>query len=262
MPLKEFMTRMTTYGVQKQNKYRVFITSPTGTSAGINIMAEAVSMPGQNVRTATDTLRYGPQREHAQAMMYGPISITFICTPGMPEKKYFENWQNMIINKNSWEAKFYKDYIGAIDIFSMDSEEADRYVSLLYEVFPKTVNAQDFGAGSNDAYQTITVEFAFRWWESMFLPSPKRQKPEMHFTFKDIKPISQNVEMTERARVLAKKGYEKLTNTPPTTVTPSDIFIPTPAQPTSLQAHLDTLTKLGAKPDAPRTGTVGGATDK
>ena len=125
MPLKEFVTRMATYGVARQNKYRVFITSPTGTSEGINMMAETVSMPGQNIRTAADTLRYGPQREHAQAAMYGPISITIICKPGLPEKRYFEDWQELIINKETWEARFYKDYIGAIDIFSMDSDDND-----------------------------------------------------------------------------------------------------------------------------------------
>jgi hypothetical protein len=136
-------------------------------------------------------------------MLYGPISITFICTPGLPEKKYFENWQDLIINKETWEARFYKNYIGALDIFSLDAEENDRYVSLLYEVFPKTVNAQDFGAGSNDAYQTITVEFAFRWWESMFIDIGP-QKPQTHTPGK----LHQEG-MSQRAKELSKKGWQK-----------------------------------------------------
>ena len=243
---------MSTYGIQKQNKYRVFITSPTGTSEGINMMAETVSMPGQNIRTAADTLRYGPQREHAQAAMYGPISITFICTPGLPEKKYFENWQDMIINKETWEARFYKDYIGAIDIFSMDSDDNDRYVSLLYEVFPKTINAQDFGAASNDAYQTISVEFAFRWWESMFMPLEAKPAPlmptEKVMTGQEVLYTSKQ---TKRAREMQRRGFKptphSLANFAAPASIPSSDFVPTPGQPTSLEATMDGVSKMGNK---------------
>ena len=52
-------------------------------------------------------------------------------------------------------------------IYALDKEDIDQYGVALYEVFPKTVSGQSFGAGSNDSYQTLDVEFAFRYWDEI-----------------------------------------------------------------------------------------------
>jgi hypothetical protein len=105
----------------------------------------------------------------ATAMSYGPTNITFICTPGMPEREFFTSWQRKIINKETWEAYYYETYAArtSIRVYALDSEEKDQYGVQLFEVFPKTVGGQSFGAGSNDAYQTLDVEFAFRYWKEI-----------------------------------------------------------------------------------------------
>jgi len=168
MALNAFIARVAGQNLQRQNKYRVQIQAPWGAMDQDMVMfAETVEIPGQTVISSPDDLRYGPTREQATAMSYGPTNITFICTPGMPERKFFTMWQDTIVNKNTWEAHYYKDYAqnSSITIYALDTEEKDKYAVRLYEVFPKTVSGQSFGAGSNDAYQTLDVEFAFRYWK-------------------------------------------------------------------------------------------------
>ena len=176
MALNTFIARVAGQNVQRQNKYRISIMGPSGlrgrTGAmdqNMTLFAESVEIPGQTIISSPDDLRYGPTREQATAMSYGPTNITFICTPGMPERKYFTAWQSLTINKNDWEAYYYDEYAApcTMSIFALDTEEKDKYAVKLYEVFPKTVSGQAFGAGSNDAYQTLDVEFVFRYWDEI-----------------------------------------------------------------------------------------------
>ena len=172
MALNTFIARLTKESYQRQNKYKVEINAPTSLGAmpqDMTLFAETVEIPGQTIISSPDELRYGPPREQATAISYGPTNITFICTPGMPEREFFTNWQDMIINKESWEAHYYETYAAhtSIMVYALDAKEKDQYGVQLYEVFPKTISGQSFGAGSNDSYQTLDVEFAFRYWKEI-----------------------------------------------------------------------------------------------
>ena len=186
MSFSEVLQRIKSVNLARSNRYSVkFLASPVGRDPYVEYFAESVSFPGQNVRSTPDLLRYGPQREHAQAFTYGPINMTFMCTTGQPEKKFFENWQDFIIAKNSWEAKFYKDYICDIELNSLDMNSNETYKVTIYEAFPKTINAQEFSYSSADSYQTVSVEFSYRWWESEInapsgsVSSPRRARAQL-----------------------------------------------------------------------------------
>lgn len=169
MALDAFMTRVKKLNLSRQNRFEVFIQGPHGDmSRDMRLFAESISMPGQNIRSVPDDLRYGPAREQAQGMTYGPVSITFMCTPGQPEKIWFETWQKRIINKFSWHSYYYKDYIGHLRMHEVNMKgKQTGYSIILNEAFPKTISGQDWSQGANDAYQTVTVEFQYRDWQEV-----------------------------------------------------------------------------------------------
>ena len=184
--LDEFRATIAGKDLARQNRFEVRITGPAGGDEQVNLLAESVSIPGQNIRSVPDNLRYGPARDHAQGVTYGDISMTFICTPGMQEKVYFEEWQKRIIDlgeRNSkWNAKWYADYIGEIQIDQLDRQNQMKYQVTIVEAWPKTINAQEFTLSSNDAYQTVSVDFAYRYWfRSALSPAvhvpPKAPRP-------------------------------------------------------------------------------------
>ena len=166
--LDEFRATIAGKDLARQNRFEVRITGPVKSDKQVNLLAESVSIPGQNIRSVPDDLRYGPARDHAQGVTYGDISMTFICTPGMQEKVYFEEWQKRIIDvgeRNSkWNAKWYVDYIGEIQIDQLDRQNQMKYQVTIVEAWPKTINAQEFTLSSNDSYQTVSVDFAYRYW--------------------------------------------------------------------------------------------------
>lgn len=168
MALKQFITRVAGVDLQRSARYAVRILNvPVGRDANVEMMAESVSFPGQNMRASTDLLRYGPQREVAHAMTYGPFNMTFICTTGMPEKKFFENWQDYIVNKETWGPRYYNTYISEkMTLVALDKKGSDVYTCTIYEAYPKNINSQEFSYSNAGNYATVSVEFAFRWWES------------------------------------------------------------------------------------------------
>ena len=175
--LNTFIGHITERKVARQNKFRVEVWGPTGAFAYkkgpagdpidplLSLMCESITFPGTNVRSVPDTLRYGPAREQGQGMTYGPFTATFICSPDLREKVFFETWQQAIVNHKTWEVNFYDEYRGTVKIFQLDDENNDTYSVIVREAYPKTISPQDLSWSSNDSYQTVAVEFTYRFWE-------------------------------------------------------------------------------------------------
>ena len=163
--LNNFIGHLHTTKVARQNRFRVEVWGPGGrTGPDLDLMCESITFPGTNVRSVPDTLRYGPAREHGQGMTYGPFTATFICSPDLREKVFFESWQQLIVNHNTWEVNYYDEYRGEVKIFQLDEQNNDTYHITVTEAYPKTISPQDMSWSSNDSYQTVGVEFTYRYW--------------------------------------------------------------------------------------------------
>ena len=151
MALSEFIATIAGQDLSRQNRYEVEIHGPGGLAdRTISMLCESAQFPGQNIRTTADSLRAGPQREMGQGVTYGPITLRFICRPHMPEKKYFEDWQDLMVDKNTWQMNYYKNYIGEISMKALDVSDRDRYNIVIHEAYPKIITAQDFSYSSNN----------------------------------------------------------------------------------------------------------------
>jgi len=165
--LAEFLATMGSDDLARQNRFEVEIMPPHGfPDRAVNMLCENATFPGQNMRTTPDPLRYGPVREFVHGVTYGPISLTFMCRPGLPEKVFFQVWQDLMFNRESWNVRYYADYKGEIKIHQLDRTGMRQYTATIYEAYPKTITAQDYQQGSNDSYQTLQVEFGFHHWDS------------------------------------------------------------------------------------------------
>ena len=170
-------------GFARPNRYRINISGNGPTAAGgftmpdYSMMCESVSFPGQNMMSSADTLRFGPEREFITGVSYGPINATFICSPDMREKRFFERWQEQTMDLTTWEPKYYSDYIGGMKIYQLDRDNAATYVVELFEVYPKTITEQSLGYATNDSYQTISIELEYHHWKYANERSPKKRRP-------------------------------------------------------------------------------------
>ena len=72
--------------------------------------------------------------------------------------------------------QYYDDYVGKIQIYSLDRGDNRRYGVELVECFPKTIAAQQLDAIPATTPQTCDVSFSYRYWKNLTdeadLPKP------------------------------------------------------------------------------------------
>ena len=59
-----------------------------------------------------------PTRQIASGFSYAEVSATFRCSRDMREKRYFETWQKLAYNPQTWSMQYYEDYVGQFKYFS------------------------------------------------------------------------------------------------------------------------------------------------
>jgi hypothetical protein len=123
-----------------------------------------------------DTNIYGPVRNIVSGYSYAETTAVFQCSSDMKEKRFFETWQRLAYNPQTWAMQYYNDYSGSIKIFQLDETDRQRYGVELVEVFPKTIAAQALDYATRDAIHTVSVTFSYRYWKDLkdeaHLPKP------------------------------------------------------------------------------------------
>ena len=176
-----------TDGMSRKNRYEVTLYPPTGargsrgntsnvfskimgdllgdgTVRATGLRCESISMPGRNMDSTPDSNIYGPEREIVTGYSFGDINAVFQCSSDMKEKKYWETWQRLTYNPKTFDIGYYNDYVGTVDIHTLDEQEKRRYGCRLVEAWPKTIAAQELSYGTPNTYQTVTVTIAYRYW--------------------------------------------------------------------------------------------------
>ena len=179
-----------TDGMSRPNRYEVTLYPPTGargsrgnttnvfskimgdllgdgTVRATGLRCESISMPGRNMDSTPDTNIYGPEREIVTGYSFGDINATFQCSSDMREKKYWETWQRLCYNPQTFDIGYYNDYTGSVEIHTLDEQENRRYGVKLIEAYPKAIGAQSLGYTTNDSSQTIDVTIAYRYWVNL-----------------------------------------------------------------------------------------------
>ena len=177
-------------GMSRPNRYEVTLFPPSGTRGskglGSNVFTkimgdllgdgtvratglrcESISMPGRNMDSTPDTNIYGPEREVVTGYSFGDINAVFQCSSDMREKKYWETWQRLCYNPQTFDIGYYNDYTGSVEIHTLDEQENRRYGVKLIEAYPKAIAAQALSYAPGATYQTVDVTIAYRYWVNL-----------------------------------------------------------------------------------------------
>ena len=194
-------------GYAKQNRYEVIILLPSGvtgsgdgmgtsakagyvtsnlhgeTARRISFRCESISIPARSLRTQTNNNQYGPIHQIAQGQTYAPVEASFYCGSDLAERYFFEEWQKITYNPDTYDINYYKEYIGSIEIYQLNEQDERTYGCKLEECFPVTIGALPYGHGNSNQIQKISVEFAYRYWRNI---ATEPQKANLDSTLQDI----------------------------------------------------------------------------
>ena len=164
-------------GFSKSARYEVVIGLPkaatstagellnTETARKVSYHAETIAFPGRNLEIKEDLSTYGPTREVVSGSSYEDLSATFYVATDHREKKFFSEWQNSAHSNEDFNARYYYDYVGSVDIHQLDENDNKRYGVELMEAFPKTIGAIDMGYANANQINKMSVSFSYRFWE-------------------------------------------------------------------------------------------------
>ena len=195
-------------GYAKANRYEVVILLPSGVTSGdfqgageaamatnvlsrlggetarrISFRCDSISIPGRNLRTQMNGNIYGPPHEIVQGQTFAPVEATFYCGSDLAERYFFEDWQKITYNPDTYNINYYKEYVGSVEIYQLNEQDERTYGCKLEEVFPKTVAAIAYGHGSSNTINKVSVEFAYRYWRNI---ATEPKKAALESTLQDI----------------------------------------------------------------------------
>ena len=191
-------------GVALTSRFEVMIHPPTGyrgdnanasslNSAGLQmgektgsgdvknaaLRCSQITFPGRTLDTVADTNLTGPVRNLVTDVSYGTVTANFQCSPDMREKLIFETWQKLAYNTSTWNTQYYHNYIGALDIYSLDSKHRRKYGVQLIDCFPTAIGEQTLDAAQGQL-QLVGVTFTYRYWKNLTdeadLPKPLQER--------------------------------------------------------------------------------------
>ena len=194
--LNEMQAALGKNGISRPNRYEVTLLPPAvnnissnkftgimgealgdGTVRATGLKCESISFPGRSLNTTDEVNIYGPNRKIVTGVSFGDISATFQCDETMREKLYFEAWQSLSHNPDTFTVGYYHNYVGRVEIKALSegaklgetssTGEDITYGVRLIEAFPVSILEQGLSYQNGATYQTITVNFAYRYWENL-----------------------------------------------------------------------------------------------
>ena len=177
-------------GYSKPNRYEVMIYLPAGVSGAsvqdagesatnvkglknseaarrVSFRCDSISIPGRNLRTQVNGNIYGPPHEVVQGITFGELQATFYLGNDLGERYFFEEWQKTTYNPTTYNINYYKEYVGALEIYQLNEQDERTYGCRLVEVFLKTISQIDYSHGTTNSINKITVGFMYRYWENI-----------------------------------------------------------------------------------------------
>ena len=170
--VSNFSSRIAKKGLASPNKFEVVFTAIPIAVEGVDattqlsLMCDQVSLAGRDVQAVLD-LQYGIRRQVVyNAPSYTPLSLSFICTDNMNEKRILDVWNNKCVNTTKgFHVAYYDDYVGHLDVYVLDRSGKRRTYHMHYhEVYPKTVTAVEMNHGTTNATMRVTAEIQYAFW--------------------------------------------------------------------------------------------------
>jgi hypothetical protein len=169
--VSNFSSTIATNGLASPNKFEVIFRAIPGVSGAsdlkqLSLMCDQCSLAGRDVQAVLD-LQYGIRRQVVyNAPAYTPLSLSWLCTDKMDEKRILDEWNNRCVSvSGGFNVAYYNDYIGELDIYVLDRSGKNRTYHMHYhEVYPKTVTAVELNHGTTNATLRVTAEIQYAFW--------------------------------------------------------------------------------------------------
>ena len=164
-------------GFAKGNRYNVtFSNLPAGLSTAVNenlqYLCESVSLPTKGIASNAHDI-YGPPREIPYRETFTEAALSFILDDAFTVKKFFDKWQENIINVETGNVKYWNNFVATINITRLSNDAtsfadaSDLYKIQLREAYPSAVGEIALGHTQGGEILRLSVTFKYRKWMTL-----------------------------------------------------------------------------------------------
>ena len=161
----------------KGNRYNVVIIPPTeltGHSAlnRTQFLCEAISLPTKSLASTPQDI-YGPPREIPYRETFTEAALSFILDDNFTVKRFFDKWQENIINVETGNVSYWNDFVATINITRLSNDASnfeiatDKYKIELREAYTSAVGEIALGHTMGGDVLKLSVTFKYRKWMSL-----------------------------------------------------------------------------------------------
>ena len=164
-------------GFAKGNRYNVtFVGLPAGLSTAVNanlsFLCESVSLPTKGIASNAHDI-YGPPREIPYRETFTEAALSFIVDDAFTIKRFFDAWQERIINPETGNVNYWTNFVATINITRLSNDASgfetatDKYKIELREAYPSAVGEIALGHSQGTDILKLSVTFKYRKWMSL-----------------------------------------------------------------------------------------------
>jgi hypothetical protein len=161
----------------KGNRYNVtFANLPSGLSTAVNenlqYLCESVSLPTKGIASNAQDI-YGPPREIPYRETFTEAALSFIVDDKFTVKRFFDKWQENIINPETGNVNYWNSFVATIHITRLSNDATDfetatdKYKIELREAYPSAVGEIALGHTQGGEILRLSVTFKYRKWMTL-----------------------------------------------------------------------------------------------
>ena len=164
-------------GFAKGNRYHVNIIPPSflrgsTTLSTLQYVCESVSLPTKGLASNAQDI-YGPPREIPYRETFTEAALSFILDDAFTVKKFFDTWQENIVNPVTNNVNYWNNFTGTINISRLSNDAttftdaSDLYKIELIEAYPSVVGEIALGHTQGGEILRLSVTFKYRKWMTL-----------------------------------------------------------------------------------------------
>ena len=164
-------------GFAKGNRYNVTIIPPSDllgdpAVSQAQFLCEAVSLPTKGIASNAQDI-YGPPREIPYRETFTEAALSFILDDAFTVKKFFDKWQENIINVETGNVNYWNNFVATINITRLSNDATnfeaatDKYKIELREAYPSAVGEIALGHTQGGEILRLSVTFKYRKWMTL-----------------------------------------------------------------------------------------------
>lgn len=176
LDLNQFKSAVNNGGtIAKACRFAVVITPPPAIKSAPNdlyMFCDAAELPGRGFGTI-EARYYGPSQMFPTNSQYQPAGLSFLCRSDSRERRFFDDWLDVINPSTNYNFEYFNNYQCDINIYQYAEYGGGSqgrnftphitYHWQLLRAWPMLVNPQPVNWGEQDILR-LQVSFAYKSW--------------------------------------------------------------------------------------------------